>query len=172
MILESENNLYSICSFTSIPPVIGANGFFIRRKNFQKSLNSLNPKYFFHTDSMLKVFKDFPKMRISIINDSTYHNSYLNFNAHIQKRLTYFNIHSEELKTFRTYKIASIDSFKGIIEIFLLAIKLFTFIYPIFNSFKIFFKTKKIESFCEIFIPHIFFFAYFYNICRSKILNK
>lgn len=172
LILETDNSLYSTCSFAPIPPVIGANGFFIRKKNFQKVLNGLNPEYFFHTDSILKIFYYFPNMRISVINDSTYHNSFLNFKSHIQKRLKYFNVHSKELEEFRTYKITAINNFKGIIEIFFLAIKLFTFIYPIFNSLRIFFKTKKIESFYEIFIPHIFFFAYFYNICRSKILSK
>ena len=169
--VHNENNYYSICSLSSNPPVIGANGFFIKRINFQNVLNNSDPVKFFHTDSIIKIFEKYPNSKISIIKDFTYHNSFLHFKSHIKKRLNYFNIHSKKLLTYRTYKIISLTSFKDLIKIFLVFLKLFTFILPFINSIKIFNRTKKLESFYEIFIPHIFFFAYLYNFCRSKFYN-
>jgi len=129
-------------------PVIGANGFLIKKK-YLKNFLSIDPESFFHTDINFDILHYYNKKELyyAICNNSIIHQNRQNFAKVLKKRVSYWNTHSNKLSIKRRYKVFDISKMSDNIKLLYFFIASVTFIIPLLQSIKGFFNTRNIYWF-------------------------
>ena len=142
-------------------PVIGANGYLIKKK-FIQSVLPKNPDNFFHIDinfDILNSLKD-SKNCFGFCNNKIIHQNGQNLMDTLKKRVSYWNLHTNLLSKKRRYKVFDSSKFRDVIKLIYFSISSITFIVPFIQSIKGYYLTRNFLWFIHPFVCFFFFLAY------------
>lgn len=173
--IVKKNYSYDLIKFNlDYLPVIGGNGFFIRKK-IALDYNTLqNPKLFFHTDFNLQILKKNNNLLFGIVNNSIIHNSGHNLFRSLKKRLKYAFSYNVRYKSNRVYNIFDIKSLRDLLNLFIFIIGTITFVETTLRAFYFYYLTKRKEWFLHPIVSFFQFLSYslFYLLIFLKKIKK
>ncbi len=152
-------------------PVIGANGYLIKKKFIEKVLPK-NPNDFFHIDINLDILNYFKKEEncFGYCNDIIIHQNKQSLYKALKKRISYWNVHTNILSSKRRYKVFDKTKPYDVINLVFFIIASVTFIFPVLQSIKGYYLTKNSLWFLHPFVCFFFFLAYSIGILK-KVIN-
>jgi hypothetical protein len=177
----SDNNLkvlkktqeYTIIKYRYIKKTIGANGFFIKKKNYLE-LKSYNPKNFLHIDTNINVLEAQKTKKFALVNSEITHQTSDGLLKNLLKRIKYFDGFYFNMYKKRTFKIIDLDAKKDLLKLSLLILSSFSLIFPLFYSIFKTLRTKKTAWLLHVVLINLFIFTYAYislKLSIKKICN-
>ncbi len=157
-LLEKRNDYYKVkFSFNKTFPTLGCNGFLVKKDVFAKIIGE--PEEFFHTD----VIYDLSKMGLDvfgILKNEIIHRTATNFRLSLIKRYSYMKVHHQTLQTKRRYKVYDSSSLIDNLRLLKFSVYSLTFIKPLYDATKGFFRKPDIAWFMHPIMCFSFFSLY------------
>jgi len=152
-------------------PVLGANGYLIKKKFIDAVLPNQADE-FFHIDINFDILQHFKsdKLCFGFSNQKIIHQSNQSLMKILKKRVSYWDMHTNLLSKKRRYRVFNGKEFNDIIKLIFFIISAITIIMPTYHSIKSYVKTKNKLWFIHPIICFSFFLAYSLSILR-KILK-
>ena len=149
-------------------PVIGANGYLIK-KNYLESILPNNPNNFFHIDINLDILRYFNDQEncFGFCNESIIHQNRQNLYKVLKKRISYWDIHTNSLSKQRRYKVFDIAKPRDVLNLIFFTFSSITFIIPFLQSLKGYYLTKNFLWFMHLFVCFFFLLAYSIGILKK-----
>ncbi len=159
--IESKLDNYSIYKFNKLDKTIGANGFFIKKKIYNK-LKEFKPESFLHIDTNISLLNKLEKKKFALIDAELAHESSSGILKNLFKRVSYFDEFYFKIYKKRKFKIIDFSKFLDVLKLIFLVLSSLTIIYPIiFSIFKLI-KTKKLAWIYHIILINLFILTYAY----------
>ncbi len=149
-------------------PVVGCNGFLLRRSVINDLKYDRHEQYF-HIDINVDIIDQLQRHLYAIVNTTIIHLTGDTVLKNIRKRLNYMNVHYVALQHERRYKVFDVQNSKDMLNLILCIIYAVTFIEPLLRSYKGWRRTGNFNWFYHPIMTFLLTGAYGVNVMLQRI---